>query len=96
MGKTAANFADLLIITSDNPRTENPVTIMDEIMTGVPPEAKCLCIADRREAIGAAIQGAGAGDVILIAGKGHEDSQEINGRKVHFDDREEVRHLLNA
>ena len=94
MGEISANFADRTIITSDNPRTENPLTIIEEIKYGIPKTANFAVIPDRRDAIKQAINEADPGDIVLIAGKGHEDYQEINGIKYPFDDREEVRKLL--
>jgi UDP-N-acetylmuramoyl-L-alanyl-D-glutamate--2,6-diaminopimelate ligase len=90
MAAISAEGSDKLILTSDNPRTEDPQRILDDMEAGVIPEfrGKTLRIADRREAIRAAVMMANPGDVILIAGKGHENYQEINGVKHHFDDRE--------
>ena len=77
-----------MIITSDNPRSESPEAIIDEMKAGLDPilMRKTLCITDRREAIRTACQLAQPGDIILIAGKGHEKYQEINGVKYPFDD----------
>ena len=93
MASISAEGSTKVILTSDNPRTENPETILDDMEAGLTPEMKMktLRIADRREAIKAAVMMAGPGDVILIAGKGHEPYQEINGVRHHFDDREEIR-----
>jgi UDP-N-acetylmuramoyl-L-alanyl-D-glutamate--2,6-diaminopimelate ligase len=90
MAAISAEGSDKLILTSDNPRTENPQSILDDMEAGITAEqrGKTLRIADRREAIRAAVMIANPGDVILIAGKGHENYQEINGVKHHFDDRE--------
>jgi UDP-N-acetylmuramoyl-L-alanyl-D-glutamate--2,6-diaminopimelate ligase len=93
MGEISANFADRTIITSDNPRMENPMTIIEEIKYGIPKTADFAVVPDRREAIKQAINEADPGDIVLIAGKGHEDYQEINGIKYPFDDRKEVRRL---
>lgn len=81
------------ILTSDNPRFEEPQDILNDMIAGLDPvqKAKSLTIVDRREAIKTACSLAQAGDVVLIAGKGHEDYQIIQGVKHHFDDREEVR-----
>ncbi|MFZ2656802.1 MAG: UDP-N-acetylmuramoyl-L-alanyl-D-glutamate--2,6-diaminopimelate ligase [Victivallales bacterium] len=95
MGAVSAKFADRTIITSDNPRTEKPEDIIAEIVKGIPSSANFAEVPDRREAIRQAISEAEPGDIVLIAGKGHEDYQEINGIQHHFDDREEVRRLLN-
>jgi len=82
-----------VIFTSDNPRDENPDEIIDDMEAGVPGEfyKKTLRITDRSQAIKAAVQLANSGDIILIAGKGHEDYQIVKGVKHHFDDREEVK-----
>jgi UDP-N-acetylmuramoyl-L-alanyl-D-glutamate--2,6-diaminopimelate ligase len=85
-----------VIFTSDNPRTENPATIITEMEAGVEPQnyKKTLSIEDRKQAIKTACQLANANDIILIAGKGHETYQEVNGVKHHFDDMETVKELL--
>ena len=91
MGKIAAELADFVIVTSDNPRTEDPQSIIDEIMTGIDTDkTDCLVICDRVEAIQRAIDMHEPGDIILLAGKGHEDYQEIGGTKRHLDEREVV------
>ncbi len=95
MGAISANFADRTIITSDNPRTENPMSIIEEIKYGVPKTSNFTVIPDRHEAIKQAIVEANPGDIVLIAGKGHENYQEINGIQYHFDDCEEVGKFLN-
>jgi UDP-N-acetylmuramoyl-L-alanyl-D-glutamate--2,6-diaminopimelate ligase len=88
MAQISAEASDRLIITSDNPRSESPQAIIDEMKAGLDPilMRKTLCITDRREAIRTACQLAQPGDIILIAGKGHEKYQEINGVKYPFDD----------
>ena len=93
MAAISAEGSTKVILTSDNPRTESPESILDDMEAGLTPELKkkTLRIADRREAIRAAVMMAGPGDVILIAGKGHEPYQEISGVRHHFDDREEIR-----
>lgn len=91
MGRIASREADIAIFTSDNPRTEDPEKILDDIMQGVEAGAQTLRISDRRQAIRTATMLAKAGDIILIAGKGHEDYQIIGREKLHFDDKEEVR-----
>lgn len=92
MADIATEHSTKVIFTSDNPRTENPETILDEMQKGVKPLhfKKTLRISDRKEAIKAAVAQAQKGDIILIAGKGHENYQEINGVKHHFDDKETV------
>lgn len=96
MGAVAAAKSTLAIITSDNPRTENPQEIIKEIEAGVKPENynKFLSIPDRKDAIKSAIKFAEPKDIILVAGKGHENYQEINGVKHHFDDKEVIEELL--
>lgn len=96
MAREAVNLSDRVILTSDNPRFENPNDILNDMLEGLDAEQrrKTLAIVDRREAIRAATQFAQSGDVVLIAGKGHEDYQEIEGVKHHFDDKEEVEKLF--
>ncbi len=93
MAQEAVRQSDKVIITSDNPRFEEPQAIIDDMLAGLDVEQmkKVISIVDRREAIKTACAIAQEGDVILIAGKGHEDYQEIKGVKHHFDDKEEVR-----
>lgn len=97
MAQAALAFADQLIITSDNPRTEDPQTIIDEIMEGVPKDArgKVFSIVDRRQAIEAAIEQVRPGDVVLIAGKGHEPYQIIGTQRIDFDDRIIAAEIIN-
>lgn len=92
MASEAACRSDLLILTSDNPRTEKPETIINDMKAGLTEDElrRTLCITDRREAIRTAIRMAQPGTVVLVAGKGHEPYQEVNGIRHHFDDREEV------
>ncbi|MGC8769143.1 UDP-N-acetylmuramoyl-L-alanyl-D-glutamate--2,6-diaminopimelate ligase [Calditerrivibrio sp.] len=90
MAKVAEVYSDIVIVTSDNPRTEDPNAIIDEILTGFEDRSKVLVEPDRRIAIKKACDEAKAGDIVLIAGKGHEDYQIIGKTKYHFDDREEV------
>jgi UDP-N-acetylmuramoyl-L-alanyl-D-glutamate--2,6-diaminopimelate ligase len=95
MGEVSGNCADLTIITSDNPRTEEPQAIIDDIKTGIgKTQGKYVEIIDRKEAIQYAIFHGEPGDVIILAGKGHEDYQEINGVKHHMDERELIREIL--
>lgn len=93
MAREAAKRSDRVIITSDNPRFEDPQDIINDMLAGLDAEQmrKVVSIADRREAIRTAVMMAAAGDVILIAGKGHEPYQDVKGVKHHFDDHEEVR-----
>ena len=96
MAKEAAARSERVILTSDNPRDEEPADILHDMEAGLNDEgkAKTLSISDRREAIRTAASLAQKGDVILIAGKGHEDYQEIKGVKYHFDDREVVAEIF--
>jgi UDP-N-acetylmuramoyl-L-alanyl-D-glutamate--2,6-diaminopimelate ligase len=96
MGRIAAELSDITIVTSDNPRNEDPNTIIDEVMTGVKPGANVLRESDREAAINKALKMAQSNDVILIAGKGHEDYQVIGNKKIHFDDKEIVKEFLQA
>ena len=98
MAQEAACRSDRLILTSDNPRDEEPEAIIAEMKTGLSAEEmrRTLCIADRREAIRTALSTCPPGGVVLIAGKGHEPYQEIKGVRHHFDDREEVEAFFNA
>jgi UDP-N-acetylmuramoyl-L-alanyl-D-glutamate--2,6-diaminopimelate ligase len=89
MGRIAAELADRVILTSDNPRDEEPEAILDEVEAGMAGRAY-LRIADRAEAIRRAVEGLGKGDILLVAGKGHEAYQEIKGVKRHFSDRERL------
>ena len=93
MGRVAWDHSDLVVVTSDNPRTEDPEKIISDILIGIPRherEGRLLAITDRSEAINKTISMSKKGDVVLIAGKGHEDYQIIGGEKIHFDDREEA------
>ncbi len=94
MGKIAAQLADVVLVTSDNPRTEEPERILQDILAGFPDSVKPIVISDRAQAIRMAIQIAQPGDGILIAGKGHEDYQILGTEKIHFDDREQAREAL--
>jgi UDP-N-acetylmuramoyl-L-alanyl-D-glutamate--2,6-diaminopimelate ligase len=110
MGQVAARGADVVVVTSDNPRTEVPQTIVDQIVAGVEREpldrmaltalgnvGKGYAVEiDRRTAITAAIRAARSGDIVLIAGKGHEDYQILGKEKIHFDDREEAGRVLSG
>lgn len=109
MGEVAARFSDLTIITSDNPRSEDPLAILEEVKVGV--RRRCpreleqdaalngavkgfVAVADRRQAIGLAVAALRPGDLLLVAGKGHEDYQVVGSERLHFDDREELRRAL--
>ncbi len=96
MATIAVKYADTSIFTSDNPRTEDPEQILRDMVEGLPLDARYLKIADRGEAIRTAAMLARPGDIILLAGKGHETYQVIGTEKIHFDDREEIRkHFAN-
>jgi len=97
MANIASDLSDKIIITSDNPRTENPETIIEEMELGVAPQnyKKTVSIIDRKQAIKTACQLAQANDIILIAGKGHETYQEINGVRHDFDDMKMVKEMLD-
>ncbi len=98
MAQEAACRSDLLILTSDNPRDEEPDSIIADMKSGLNNDElrRTLCITDRREAIREAIRRAKPGNVVLVAGKGHETYQEVNGVRHHFDDREEVKSAFDA
>ena len=95
MGKIAAQLADIAVVTSDNPRTENPEQILKDVVAGIPDTVEPLVIGDRAKAIATAIKQAKPGDGVLIAGKGHEDYQILGTEKIHFDDREQARIALS-
>ena len=90
MARATAQFGDRIIVTSDNPRTEDPDAIIADVLEGFDDEARSRVLVepDRRKAIHAALGSAAPGDVVLIAGKGHEDYQILGHRRVHFDDTE--------
>ena len=94
MGKIAAELADVAVVTSDNPRTEDPERILQDILEGIPSTVEPMVICDRATAIRSAILQAQPGDGVLIAGKGHEDYQILGTEKIHFDDREQAREAL--
>ncbi|MFZ1978054.1 MAG: UDP-N-acetylmuramoyl-L-alanyl-D-glutamate--2,6-diaminopimelate ligase [Bacteroidota bacterium] len=94
MGEVAGRLSDLVIVTSDNPRTENPETIVDEVLGGITQHASVLREVDRALAIERALFAAKEGDVVLVAGKGHEDYQIIGKEKRHFSDREVIEQFL--
>ncbi|WP_448565036.1 UDP-N-acetylmuramoyl-L-alanyl-D-glutamate--2,6-diaminopimelate ligase [Trichothermofontia sp.] len=96
MGRIAATLADQVVVTSDNPRTEDPHRILQDILAGIPATVKPTVIADRATAIRTAILQAKPGDGVLIAGKGHEDYQILGTEKIHLDDREQAREGLAA
>lgn len=96
MGETSGKFSDLSVITSDNPRNENPLDIIEDIKLGInKTNGKYIVIPDRKEAIEYCIKNAEKGDIIVLAGKGHEDYQEINGVKYPFDERMVINDIVN-
>jgi UDP-N-acetylmuramoyl-L-alanyl-D-glutamate--2,6-diaminopimelate ligase len=100
MGEAAVRYSDVVILTSDNPRTEDPLSILEQVEVGViealrlRPHVQYRKVSDRREAIEEAVREARSADMVLIAGKGHEDYQIIGTKKVHFDDREVARDAI--
>lgn len=95
MGGVVSEYADEAVVTSDNPRSERPVAIIDQISAGIPLDFPHVSIPDRKNAIKYALENAKAGDCIVIAGKGHEDYQEVNGVRHHFNDKEVVEELYS-
>jgi UDP-N-acetylmuramyl tripeptide synthase len=93
MGEISSKLADMIIVTDDNPRTEDPSIIRKQILKGCP---KAVEIAKREEAISYAIHNMSKNDVVLIAGKGHENYQIIGSKKRYFSDREEVRKCITS
>lgn len=96
MAEVACRLSDRVVLTSDNPRSEEPAAIIEEMRAGVPGDAcgRVLAITDRKEAIRTALMLAKPGDIVLVAGKGHEDYQEIKGVKHHFDDKEVIKEMF--
>jgi UDP-N-acetylmuramoyl-L-alanyl-D-glutamate--2,6-diaminopimelate ligase len=97
MGRAVWDRSEMVIVTSDNPRTENPQAIIDDVLKGIPAagrEGKLYVLPDREEAVAAAIRMARPGDLVLLAGKGHEDYQIIGEQKIHFDDREVAANVI--
>ncbi len=96
MGVAAAAHADAIVLTDDNPRSENGDRIIDDIRGGIPEGFQVLTERDRAAAIKLAVAGAGPEDVVLVAGKGHENYQESGGRRLPFSDAAAVRAALEA
>ncbi len=95
MGEISSKLADFTVVTSDNPRDEDPQSILDDIVTGVKKaDGEYITIIDRKDAIKYCMEHANEGDVIVLAGKGHEDYQEIKGKKYHMDERELIQEIL--
>jgi UDP-N-acetylmuramoyl-L-alanyl-D-glutamate--2,6-diaminopimelate ligase len=96
MGEISGRLSDFTIITSDNPRTEEPEKIVDDIVEGIKStKGAYITIVDRKEAIKYALENAQRGDIILLAGKGHETYQIFKDKTIHFDEREVVSQLLD-
>mgnify|MGYP001829244114 FL=1 len=96
MGRVAAELGDLVILTTDNPRSESPAAIIEDVKRGVPSPEAILVVPDRAEAITEAISRARPDDLVVIAGKGHETTQIIGDRVLEFDDRIEARYAMDA
>jgi UDP-N-acetylmuramoyl-L-alanyl-D-glutamate--2,6-diaminopimelate ligase len=97
MGEIASRLADVVVVTSDNPRTEDPQQILTDVLAGIAADRADLHVqVDRAAAIATAIAAAAPDDLVLIAGKGHEDYQILGTTKIHFDDREEAEKALRA
>ncbi|MBI3923802.1 MAG: UDP-N-acetylmuramoyl-L-alanyl-D-glutamate--2,6-diaminopimelate ligase, partial [Armatimonadetes bacterium] len=94
MGSITASLSDIVVVTSDNPRSEEPEKIIEDILAGIPEGGQCHVEPDREKAIGLAISLARAGDFVVLAGKGHETYQIFKDRTIHFDDREMTRGIL--
>jgi UDP-N-acetylmuramoyl-L-alanyl-D-glutamate--2,6-diaminopimelate ligase len=94
MAAIAARLADMVVVTSDNPRTEDPERILEDVVAGIPADTDLVVEGDRATAIATAIASAGEEDLVLIAGKGHEDYQILGTTKIHFDDREQAGRAL--
>ena len=95
MGEIASKYSDKIILTSDNPRNEDPLDIINDIQLGIRNNKKIIINADRKSAIKSSIHNDYSNDIILIAGKGHENYQEINEKKYPFDDKLVVNRILN-
>jgi UDP-N-acetylmuramoyl-L-alanyl-D-glutamate--2,6-diaminopimelate ligase len=96
MGAALRKGCDLAIFTSDNPRDEDPESILNEMVKGISIDESAIVVVDRREAIATAITSAHKGDVVVVLGKGHETGQEIKGVTLPFDDREELIRAIEA
>lgn len=96
MGRISESISDLSFVTSDNPRSEDPKAIIGDITSGMVHRDRYRVVPDRREAIGAALALAEAGDTVVIAGKGHEDYQIVGDARLAFDDRQIAREIAGA
>jgi UDP-N-acetylmuramoyl-L-alanyl-D-glutamate--2,6-diaminopimelate ligase len=95
MGEAAGSLSDLVVLTSDNPRSEDPLRVINDVAVGLQRvNAKYRVEPDRERALAIALDEARAGDIVLLAGKGHETSQVLKDRTIEFDDREEARAIL--
>ena len=94
MAAAAEQYADFLVVTSDNPRSEDPDAIIDDVLAGLSPNANYIRITDRRSAIDYALTHAQEGDIIVLLGKGHETYQILKDKTIHFDEKEVVEQLL--
>lgn len=95
MGEVSSRLADLTVVTSDNPRNEKPMDIIEDILVGVhKADGEYVTIPDRKEAIAYCMKNAKDGDIVVLAGKGHEDYQEICGVKHHMDERELIAEII--
>jgi UDP-N-acetylmuramoyl-L-alanyl-D-glutamate--2,6-diaminopimelate ligase len=94
MGAMAERYADRVVVTSDNPRHEDPLAIIDQILVGIARADAVDRVPDRADALRQAIAGAQTGDIVLVAGKGHEDYQQVGDERLPFSDREQVSRLL--
>lgn len=94
MGRIAETLADRVVVTSDNPRSEDPIAILNDIRTGMSAPQEAVWLADRREAIEHAANAMTSNDTLILAGKGHETTQTLSSTTIHFDDREEARHAF--
>jgi UDP-N-acetylmuramoyl-L-alanyl-D-glutamate--2,6-diaminopimelate ligase len=94
MGEAVSRYADKIVVTSDNPRSEDPAAIIEDIKPGLDPSIETVIVEDRKDAIQAGLEASSEGDVLLVAGKGHEDYMIVGAEKIHFDDREVIRELL--
>ena len=96
MGEIAGEYGDIIIVTSDNPRTEEPAAIIEDILAGIKNKSNVTIEADRKKAISMAIETAKEGDIVIVAGKGHETYQVFKDKTVHFDDKEVIEETLKA
>jgi UDP-N-acetylmuramoyl-L-alanyl-D-glutamate--2,6-diaminopimelate ligase len=97
MGQAASELSDVVVLTSDNPRSEDPLQIMNDVLVGIRrSDTKTIVEPDRAQAIHKAFEEAGAGDLVLLAGKGHETYQIFADKTIHFDDREAAREALRS